>query len=68
MILILDREEGLERNKAEALNRGCSSPTLFWWSWIDLDANNIALNVGDGNGLSEAELSQCVSEMPKEFE
>ncbi len=66
MILILDKQEGLKRNSTEAVKRGCTSPTIYWWSWTELKDNKIALNVGDGDGLTKDELAQCVDELPNE--
>jgi len=69
MYLILPTSEAKERNKIEATKRGCNEvDTIYWWTMIDnVDSTQIALNVGDGNGLTKAELKECIDELPKGF-
>lgn len=66
MYLILPTEQAKSRNKLEAQKRGCGQVTLKWWSEITADGET-ALNVGDGNGLTEVELTQTVNELPAKF-
>jgi hypothetical protein len=66
MYLILDIEEAEERNKQEAEKRGCLPPTCFWWA-NESNETQCALNVGNGDGLTKAELKLCVDELPDDF-
>lgn len=78
MYLILTIKEAQERNRKEAINRNCEKGTNFWWYSIPLingvmigendtdeDVTHLALNVGDGDGLTKDELRICVDELPE---
>jgi len=67
--LILDREAATILNVTEAIKRGCNiSTTKKWWPEIELADGNIALKVGNGEGLSDEQLKACVDkiEIPNE--
>lgn len=64
MYLILPKEEALVRNNQEAIKRGCTPPTVFWWSWDQLTPDTVWMSVGDGDGLTEEELNMCVENLP----
>ena len=66
MYLIITTEQAEQRNRQEATSRGCSGVTVKWWSEITIEGET-ALNVGDGEGLTEEELNQCVEELPVRF-
>lgn len=66
MYLILPTEQAEARNAQEAQNRNCGDVTTKWWSEVTIEGET-ALNVGDGNGLTELELTQTVNELPAKF-
>jgi hypothetical protein len=66
MHLLLTEEEALLRNREEATKRGCEMSTIYWWAFDVLPNGVVALNVGDGEGLSEDELAMCVEELPND--
>jgi hypothetical protein len=69
MILLFNsKEERDTRNIVEAVKRGCDMiTTKFWWSSIDEGDDSIfALDVKDGEGLTDAEIAQCVDQLPIE--
>lgn len=69
MILLFNsKEERDTRNIVEAVKRGCDMiTTKFWWSSIDEGDDSIfALDVKDGEGLTDAEIAQCVGQLPIE--
>jgi hypothetical protein len=68
MILIFNTKEERDiRNMIEAVKRGCDMVTTKMW-WSNLEENEYpnvwGLLVGDGAGLTEDELAQCVNELP----
>ena len=65
MYLILPTEEAMKRNAQEAKVRRCDGSTLYWWAMIDVDDENTALCVEDGNGLTDSELNKCVQNLPE---
>jgi len=62
MYLKLPIEDAIERNNFESFKRGCSTSTCEWWSVIELK-EGLVLDVGDGDGLTKAELKLCVKEL-----
>jgi hypothetical protein len=70
MILLFNsKEERDTRNIVEAVKRGCDMiTTKFWWSNVDENEypNVWGLYVKDGEGLTDAEIAQCVDELPIE--
>jgi hypothetical protein len=40
--------------------------TIYWWAFDVLPNGIVALNVGDGEGLSADELAACVAELPND--
>jgi hypothetical protein len=63
MYLILPKDEALARNNKEAISRGCEPPTIYWWASTELADGTIALDVGDGEVLTDLELTMCVTEI-----
>jgi hypothetical protein len=63
MLLPFDTEQAaIERNMIEAIRRGCDMVTTrYWWSMVE-HGDGWALVVGDGDGLSEEELSRVVTD------
>lgn len=61
MILRFETEvEAVNRNMLEAIKRRCDMVTTrFWWPMVD----EFTLNVGDGEGLSDIELTQMEDEI-----
>lgn len=51
-----------ERNLIEAMRRGCDLKTTnrVWSISKKYENGRVALNVGDGEGLTEEELNNCV--------
>ena len=66
MFLILPTSEATERNRQEAVGRGCDSSTIEWWDFKDLGNGTTALLVNDGQGLSDEEIAMCVEELPND--
>ena len=66
MFLILPTSEATERNRQEAVGRGCDSSTIEWWESKDLENGTTALFVNHGDGLSEDELAMCVNKLPND--
>lgn len=62
MYLILEKEEAQKRNKVEAILRDCEPPTTKYWGEIE-HGDKIALDVGDGTGLTDDELKNCVDSL-----
>ena len=61
MLLPFDtKEQADERNSFEAFKRGCQPPTIYWWSKPIEYNEQWCLDVLDGDGLSEEELSRCI--------
>ena len=54
------KEQADERNRFEAFKRGCHPPTIYWWSMPIEYNGQWCLDVLDGDGLSEEELSRCI--------
>lgn len=50
------------RNSLEAFRRQCQAPTIYWWPMTELNGVYY-LNVGDGEGLSDTELTQTKNEI-----
>jgi hypothetical protein len=68
MYLILPKQQGTLRTAYEALKRGCNmSTTKAWWVVFE-SGDDVALDVGDGEGLEHEELDQCVESLPEKFE
>jgi len=64
MYLILESIEANNRNVAEAIRRNCDMVnTRKWWREIELEDGRVALDVEDGEGLTDAELETCVDEL-----
>jgi len=62
-----NKNEADMRNIVEAVKRGNDMiSTDRVWSMIELEDGRVALNVGDGEGLTDAELEMCVEELPQE--
>lgn len=67
MWLILENEEAKLRNCYEALKRKCDMVTTkAAWNYIE-GKTHTALDVDEGDGLTEEELGACVDELPKGF-
>ena len=66
MYLILPNDQAHQRNQHEAAKRGCGTVTTEWWAYYTAD-DMTALDVQDGDGLTDDELAQCVDELPDEF-
>ncbi len=64
MYLILDKEKADERNRFEAFKRNAFWKNAKAWSEVYLEDGSIALDVGDGDGLTDEEKAQCVNELP----
>lgn len=64
MILRFETEtEAVNRNMFEAIKRGCDMVTTrYWWPMVQ-DGSDYLLMVGDGNGLSDIELTQMEDEI-----
>lgn len=60
MFLVLKTDEAEIRNRKEAINLGLNPPTLYKWKQIKINENQTALDVRDGEGLTDAEIAQCV--------
>ena len=54
------KEAADERNAFEAFKRGCQPPTIYWWSNPIEYNEQWCLDVLDGDGLSQEELSRCI--------
>jgi hypothetical protein len=51
-----------ERNMIEAIRRGCDMVTTrYWWPMVE-HGDGWALAVGDGEGLSDEELTMVVTD------
>lgn len=63
-LIFANKNEADLRNIAEAVKRGCDMVnTNRAWSMIELEDGRVALNVEDGEGLTDDELSRCVNEL-----
>ena len=64
MILRFETEkEAVNRNMFEAVKRGCDMvSTKYWWPMVK-DGSDYLLMVGDGDGLSDIELTQMEDEI-----
>jgi hypothetical protein len=60
MYLILEKDAALKRNSEEVIKRGWKPPVLYWWAMTELPDGRIAMNVKDGDGLTDAEMTECV--------
>lgn len=60
MILKLPNKEAEIRNVAEAISRGCDMKNVKGWWSFEVIGDFTYLNVGDGEGLTEDELKNCV--------
>jgi len=66
-LIFANKNEADIRNIAEAVKRGCDMVnTNRVWSMIELEDGRVALDVGDGEGLTDAELEMCIDELPQE--
>ena len=71
MYLIFDTHEEMETRNAKGVT-GTDPEDLGWsegttkyrWADIELDNGKWALNVGNGEGLTEEELANCVTQLP----
>ncbi len=65
MLLPFDTEQAAnERNIIEAIRRGCDMVTTrYWWPMVEY-SDGWALDVGDGEGLSEEELERVTYKSP----
>jgi hypothetical protein len=63
MLLPFDNEQAAqERNMIEAIRRGCDMVTTrYWWPMVE-HGQGWALAVGDGDGLSDEELTRVVTD------
>jgi len=63
MLLPFDTEQAaIERNMIEAIRRGCDMVTTrYWWPMFE-HGDGWALAVGDGDGLSDEELTRVVTD------
>jgi hypothetical protein len=63
MILPFTTEQAAkERNMIEAIRRGCDMVTTrYWWPMVE-HGDGWALAVGDGDGLSDEELTRVVTD------
>lgn len=59
MYLILPKKEASERNIQAAIDAGWTVPNGKIWSEIELTDGNIALDVNDGEGLTDDDLPNC---------
>lgn len=68
MYLIFNNiNEADTRNITEAVKRGHDMiSTNRVWSMIELEDGRVALDVQDGEGLTDSELEMCVDELPQE--
>jgi hypothetical protein len=66
MILRFETKEAAEiRNMVEAARRKCDMlTTRSWWAVVS-GSDGLALDVGDGDGLTVDELAQCVDVLPR---
>lgn len=56
-------QQAQERNIVEAIRRACDMVTTrYWWPMVQ-DGSDYLLMVGDGNGLSDIELTQMKDEI-----
>jgi len=67
MYLILNIEEALIRNRKAAVDVGWNVPDGQRWSYI-IHGEECALDVEDGEGLTEIEIEQCVQQLPFNIE
>ena len=68
MYLILPTKEGKLRTAYEALKRGCNMHTTKAWWVVFESGDEVAIDVADGDGLDNNELTKCVNSLPKKFE
>ena len=67
MFLIFDTHElGEVRNRQAITDLGWTQgTTTMRWAYTDLEDGRYALDVEDGDGLTEEELAQCVNVLPE---
>ena len=66
-LIFANKNEADTRNITEAVKRGHGMiSTNRVWAMTELDDGRVALNVEDGEGLTDAELEMCVDELPQE--
>ena len=67
MYLIFDTHELAEvRNTQAITDLGWpQGTTTMRWAYTDLEDSRCALDVEDGDGLSQEELAQCVNVLPE---
>lgn len=67
MYLILENNEAKERNRNAGIEIGlkgeAGGSTLYRWQMIGINETTTALNVEDGDGLTEDELKKCVEKI-----
>lgn len=68
MYLIFDTyQDAGARNRQAIIDRDWPpGTTQKRWVEIPLSDGRVALDVGNGDGLSDAEISQCVNELPEQ--
>lgn len=66
MYLILTITAAVKRNSKEATKRGWKVPNAAIWNSYK-NETMCALDVLDGEGLTDVELSECVNDLPIEF-
>lgn len=65
-LIFANKNEADVRNITEAVKRGHDMiSTNRVWSMIELEDGSVALDVGDGEGLTDSELGMCVEELPE---
>ena len=64
-LIFLNKNEANIRNITEAVKRGCDmvNTNRVWSVAKEYEDGKIALNVEDGEGLTDDELSRCVNEL-----
>lgn len=66
-LIFANKNEADTRNITEAVKRGNDMiSTNRVWSMIELEDGRVALDVQDGEGLTDSELEMCVDELPQE--
>ena len=66
MYLILPQAEAEERNRYAAFKSNMIWRDSKRWAETPFVDGRIALNVDDGDGLTDEEIALCVNELPKE--
>lgn len=68
MYLILPTPQAEQRNHMEAVKRSCGMVTQYWWAMIANTTGDLtALDVADGDGLTDEEMAACVDKLPADF-